>query len=425
MCNDKICVVGLGYVGLPLAVEFSKHVSVVGYDINSKRVEELNNNIDITRELDTEELINAGDIKFTNEIKDIKDCNIYIVTVPTPVDQSNIPDLTPLRSASSDVGKMLSRGDIVIYESTVFPGATEECCVPILKAQSGLEFNEDFFVGYSPERINPGDKNNKLTNIKKVVSGSTEETLNKVDKLYLKIIKAGTHRTSSIKVAEASKVIENSQRDLNIAFFNELSIIFDKLNINTKEVIEAASTKWNFIKLQPGLVGGHCISVDPYYLTHKAQSNGYHPDVLLAGRKINDGMGKFIADKLIREIIKRNVSLVDAEVLIKGFTFKENCPDIRNTRIVDIKNSLESMNIKVDIYDPIADHEEVFKEYGIRLLKKGELQFKKWTSVIIAVAHDEFREMSEFSIREYLIDANAPVFDVKSIYPLDRKFVTL
>lgn len=425
MYNDKICVVGLGYVGLPLAVEFSKHFQVIGYDINSKRVEELRNNIDVTKELDETELKKAQHLKYTTDINDARDCNVYIVTVPTPVDQSNIPDLTPLQMASKDVGKVLRSNDIVIYESTVYPGATEEYCVPILEDISGLTFNKNFYVGYSPERINPGDKQNTLVNILKVVSGSNSETLERVDELYKTIIKAGTHKASSIKVAEASKVIENSQRDLNIAFFNELAIIFDKLDINTKEVIDAASTKWNFIRLQPGLVGGHCISVDPYYLTHKAQSNGYHPDVLLSGRKINDGMGQFIADKLVREIIKSNVSLVDARVLIKGFTFKENCPDIRNTRVVDIKQALESVNISVDIYDPLADYDETYEEYGIKLLDECQLKSKQWTSIIVAVAHDSFLKLSKEELASYLVDDRAPIFDVKNIYPSNSKYITL
>ncbi|MGF1873703.1 nucleotide sugar dehydrogenase, partial [Photobacterium indicum] len=347
----------------------------------------------------------------------------YIVTVPTPIDSTNQPDLSPLISASKTVGQVLSKNDVVIYESTVYPGATEETCVPELERQSNLIFNKDFFVGYSPERINPGDKVNTLTKIQKVVSGSTPETLELVNDLYLSIIDAGTYKASSIKVAEAAKVIENSQRDLNIAFFNELAIIFDKLNINTKEVIEAAATKWNFIKLQPGLVGGHCISVDPYYLAHKAQSFGYHPDVLLSGRKINDGMGNFIAEKLVREMIKNNISLVDASILIMGVTFKENCPDIRNTRILDIKNALEGLNIKVDIYDPIASKEEVFNEYGIKLI--DNTNHKKWNSVIIAVAHDEFKTLAQDDVSNLLLQDNAPVFDVKSMFDIERNYLTL
>jgi UDP-N-acetyl-D-glucosamine/UDP-N-acetyl-D-galactosamine dehydrogenase len=421
--TNKICVIGLGYVGLPLAIEFAKKTNVIGFDINLQRVNELKENIDKTLEVESSVIKESKNISFTNDISEIKDCNVYIVTVPTPIDSTNQPDLSPLISASKAVGQVLSKNDIVIYESTVYPGATEETCVPELEKESNLVFNKDFFVGYSPERINPGDKVNTLTKIKKVVSGSTPETLELVNDLYLSIIDAGTYKASSIKVAEAAKVIENSQRDLNIAFFNELAIIFDKLNINTKEVIEAAATKWNFIKLQPGLVGGHCISVDPYYLTHKAQSFGYHPDVLLSGRKINDGMGNFIAEKLVREMIKNNISLVDASILIMGVTFKENCPDIRNTRIIDIKNALEGLNIKVDIYDPIASKEEVFNEYGIKLI--DNTSHKKWNSVIIAVAHDEFTTLEQKDVSNLLLQDNAPVFDVKSMFDIKRNYLTL
>ncbi|WP_240797132.1 nucleotide sugar dehydrogenase [Vibrio tasmaniensis] len=421
--NNKICIIGLGYVGLPLAVEFAKKNDVIGFDINIDRVKELEKNIDNTLEVEEEHLKNAERLSYTNNPVDIKECNVYVVTVPTPIDASNNPNLYPLISASKIVGSVLSKGDVVIYESTVYPGATEETCIPLLEENSEMIFNQDFFVGYSPERINPGDKVNTLTKIKKVVSGSNEETLNFVDDLYLSIINAGTYRASSIKVAEAAKVIENSQRDLNIAFFNELAIIFDKLNINTREVIEAASTKWNFIKLFPGLVGGHCISVDPYYLTHKAQSFGYHPDVLLAGRKINDGMGNFIVEKLTRELIRSNISLVNAKILVMGMTFKENCPDIRNTRVVDIKKAFESLNVEVDIYDPVANKSEVFEEYGINLV--DNIEGNQWTSVVIAVAHDEFRELNTAEIESLLLNSKAPVFDVKSMYPSERKYLTL
>lgn len=421
--NNNICVIGLGYVGLPLAVEFAKGNNVIGFDINKERIEELSKGLDSTLEVESESLKNAVNLTYTSDVCDISSCNVYIVTVPTPIDEFNNPNLNPLISASNIVGEVLSLNDVVIYESTVYPGATEESCIPVLEKMSGMKFNEDFFVGYSPERINPGDKINTLTKIKKVVSGSNEKTLNFVDELYLSIIDAGTYRASSIKVAEAAKVIENSQRDLNIAFFNELAIIFDKLNINTKEVIEAASTKWNFIKLFPGLVGGHCISVDPYYLTHKAQSFGYHPDVLLAGRKINDGMGGFIVEKLTRELIRSNINLVDANILVMGMTFKENCPDIRNTRVIDIKNAFESLNINVDIYDPVANKHEVFEEYGINLI--DSVENKKWTSVVIAVAHDEFKVLSTNDIKSLLHDDRAPVFDVKSMYPSARKYLTL
>lgn len=421
--NNNICVIGLGYVGLPLAVEFAKGNNVIGFDINKGRIEELSKGLDSTLEVESESLKNAVNLTYTSDVCDISSCNVYIVTVPTPIDEFNNPNLNPLISASNIVGEVLSLNDVVIYESTVYPGATEESCIPVLEKISGMKFNEDFFVGYSPERINPGDKINTLTKIKKVVSGSNEKTLNFVDELYRSIIDAGTYRASSIKVAEAAKVIENSQRDLNIAFFNELAIIFDKLNINTKEVIEAASTKWNFIKLFPGLVGGHCISVDPYYLTHKAQSFGYHPDVLLAGRKINDGMGGFIVEKLTRELIRSNINLVDANILVMGMTFKENCPDIRNTRVVDIKTAFESLNINVDIYDPVANKNEVFEEYGINLI--DSVENKKWTSVVIAVAHDEFKILSTNDIKSLLHDDRAPVFDVKSMYPSARKYLTL
>ncbi|WP_038175369.1 nucleotide sugar dehydrogenase [Vibrio pacinii] len=421
--NNKICVIGLGYVGLPLAVEFAKNNEVIGFDINKNRVEELINHHDSTLEVESEILKGSSNLTYTSDPSELSCCNVYIVTVPTPIDEFNTPNLNPLISASKTVGSVLSEGDVVIYESTVYPGATEETCVPLLESRSRLKYNEGFFVGYSPERINPGDKINTLTKIKKIVSGSDSKTLDFVDNLYLSIISAGTYRASSIKVAEAAKVIENSQRDLNIAFFNELAIIFDKLNINTKEVIEAASTKWNFVKLFPGLVGGHCISVDPYYLTHKAQAFGYHPDVLLSGRKINDGMGSFIVEKLTRELIRANISLVNSSVLIMGITFKENCPDIRNTRVVDIKKSLESLNISVDVYDPVANKKEVKEEYGIDLI--DSIESKKWTSAIVAVAHDHFKNMDSEFIEALLLDTNAPVFDVKSMYPSERNYLTL
>ncbi|NOR45959.1 MAG: Vi polysaccharide biosynthesis UDP-N-acetylglucosamine C-6 dehydrogenase TviB, partial [Candidatus Delongbacteria bacterium] len=384
----KIAIIGLGYVGLPLAVEFGKYYKTVGFDVNSKRVKELNSGIDKTLEVESKDLKSAKLLKCTNKMKDIKDCNYYIIAVPTPIDKFKNPDLTPLIGASKTVSQVLSKGDIVIYESTVYPGATEEECVPILEKESGLTFNKEFYVGFSPERINPGDKVHTLTTIVKVTSGSTPKIATIVDNLYKKIIKAGTHKASSIKVAEAAKVIENSQRDINIAFVNELALIFDILEIDTIEVLEAAGSKWNFLPFRPGLVGGHCIGVDPYYLTHKAQEIGYHPEVILAGRRINDNMGMFVANKVIKLMIKKGHAIKDSKVLILGMTFKENCPDIRNSRVIDIVEELREFGAKIDVYDPWADKDEVKDEYGIKLIPKLN---KKYNAVISAVSHDEFK----------------------------------
>lgn len=412
--SEIICVIGLGYVGLPLAVEFGKKYKTIGFDINPKRIEELKNGIDRTLEVSNEELKEAKNLSYTTNIDEIKDANIYIVTVPTPIDEYNNPDLTPLKKASQTVGKLLKKGDIVIYESTVYPGCTEEDCVPILEKESGLKFNVDFFCGYSPERINPGDKEHRLTTIKKVTSGSTPEIADKIDRLYKSIIPAGTHRVSSIKVAEAAKVIENAQRDINIAFVNELAIIFDRMGIDTLEVLEAAGTKWNFLPFKPGLVGGHCIGVDPYYLTYKAEGLGYHAQVILAGRRINDSMGSFVANKTIKLMIKKGKKIDKANVLVLGITFKENCPDIRNSRVIDIINELKEFGCNIDVYDPWADSLEVEKEYGFRL--KENLK-SKYDAVILAVAHNQFKNIN---IKDFLSE-NGVVFDVKGI--LDRDLV--
>lgn len=391
----RICIIGLGYVGLPLAVEFAKYYSVKGFDINQKRIAELQSGIDNTLEVDNTALkevldlktVNKG-IEFTNVLGDIADCNVYIVTVPTPVDKYNRPDLTPLYRASETVGKVLKSGDVVIYESTVYPGVTEEECVPVLERISGLKFNQDFFCGYSPERINPGDKQHTVTKIKKVTSGSTSDIAEVVDGLYRSIITAGTHKASSIKVAEAAKVIENAQRDINIAFVNELAKIFNRMNIDTHDVLAAAATKWNFLAFKPGLVGGHCIGVDPYYLAQKAQDVGYHPEIILSGRRLNDGMGGYIANEVVKLMIKKNVPVKKADVLLLGITFKENCPDVRNTRVIDIVNELRSYEINVTIYDPWANPEEVKHEYGLDTV--CTLPNNKYDAIVLAVAHKEF-----------------------------------
>ena len=411
----KIAIIGLGYVGLPLAVEFGKHYKTIGFDVNSKRVKELNDGIDKTLEVESKDLKSAKLLKCTSSIKDIKDCNYYIIAVPTPIDKFKNPDLTPLIGASKTVAKVLSKNDIVIYESTVYPGATEEECVPILENDSGLVFNKDFYVGFSPERINPGDKVHTLTTIVKVTSGSTPKIATTVDNLYKKIIKAGTHKASSIKVAEAAKVIENSQRDINIAFVNELALIFDRLEIDTIEVLEAAGSKWNFLPFRPGLVGGHCIGVDPYYLTHKAQEIGYHPEVILAGRRINDNMGMFVANKVIKLMIKKGHAIKDSKVLILGMTFKENCPDIRNSRVIDIVEELREFGAKIDVYDPWADKEEVKDEYGIKLIPKLS---KKYNAVISAVSHDEFKKID---LEKLVQGKDSVVYDVKNI--LSKKLI--
>lgn len=405
---DKICVIGLGYVGLPLAHAFSEKYEVVGFDISKWRIDELSSGHDRTLELNETQVNEAikNGMKFTLDINDIKDCNIYIVTVPTPIDKNKRPDLTPLIKASETIGKVLKPNDIVIYESTVYPGATEEDCVPVLEKFSNLKFNKDFFCGYSPERINPGDKEHTVTKIKKVTAGSTPEIGIKVNELYASIITAGTHLAPTIKVAEAAKVIENSQRDINIAFVNELAIIFNKLGINTNDVLEAAGTKWNFLPFRPGLVGGHCIGVDPYYLTHKAQQVGYNPEIILAGRRLNDNMGIYVANQVIKLMIKKGHKIEGSKVLVLGITFKENCPDIRNSRVIDVIEELQEFGCDIDIYDPWADGDEVKHEYKLELIK--ELEIQKYEAIVLAVAHNEFKELK-------LKTENTVVFDIKSI----------
>ena len=416
----KLAVIGLGYVGLPLAHAFAKKYKVTGFDINQKRVDELNKGVDSTLELSSEQLqevlpkfnkdLKDNYLKLTSNIDDIKDANIYIVTVPTPIDKNKRPDLTPLIKASETIGKVLKKGDIVIYESTVYPGATEEVCIPVLERISGLKFNEDFFAGYSPERINPGDKEHTVTKIKKVTSGSTPEIAKEVDELYKSIIEAGTHLAPSIKVAEAAKVIENTQRDINIAFVNELAVIFNKLGIDTNAVLEAAGTKWNFLKFKPGLVGGHCIGVDPYYLTHKAQEIGHNPEIILAGRRLNDNMGIFVANQVIKLMIKKGQKIEGAKALVLGITFKENCPDIRNSRVIDVINELKDFGVEVDVYDPWASKEEVKHEYGLDLITSNQqLETKNYDAVVLAVAHDEFKEL------DIKPKDNQVVYDIKSI----------
>ena len=406
---SKLCIIGLGYVGLPLAAEFAKKYDVVGLDIAQWRIDELNRAYDRTLELNESQLQEAlnNNIKFTCNFDDIADCNVYIVTVPTPIDKNKRPDLTPLIKASETVGKVLKKDDIVIYESTVYPGATEEDCVPVLEKISGLKFNTDFFCGYSPERINPGDKEHTVSKILKVTAGSTPEIGKKVDDLYASIITAGTHLAPTIKVAEAAKVIENSQRDINIAFVNELAIIFNKLGINTNDVLEAAGTKWNFLKFKPGLVGGHCIGVDPYYLTHKAQSIGYNPEIILAGRRLNDNMGVYVANQVIKLLIKKNHKVVGADVLVLGITFKENCPDIRNSRVIDVIEELQDFECNVEVYDPWADAKEVKHEYNLEL--QETIDVSKYKAVVLAVAHDEFKELN------LATNEDTVVYDIKSI----------
>ena len=416
MIDTRIAIVGLGYVGLPLAVEFGKKYDTIGFDINAARVAELRQGKDSTLEVESELLAEADRLGFTNLLADIASCNVYIVTVPTPIDTAKRPDLTPLVKASEGIGSVLKPGDTVIYESTVYPGCTEEVCVPILERTSGLKFNEDFFVGYSPERINPGDKTHRVTNILKVTSGSTLETADFVDALYASIISAGTHKAPSLKVAEAAKVIENTQRDLNIALMNELAIIFDKIGIDTTEVLEAAGTKWNFLPFRPGLVGGHCIGVDPYYLTHKAEMLGYHPQVILAGRRINDGMGKFIAEQTVKQMIAAGSYIKGSRVNILGLTFKENCPDLRNSKVVDIITELRSYGVEVFVHDPMADPDEAMHEYGVRLLDWADLP--RADAIVAAVAHRGFRALGLEDLTRKLIKGGC-VIDVKS--GLDEK----
>ena len=409
----KLGIIGLGYVGLPLAVEFGKKRSVVGFDVNPKRIEELRSGLDATLEVNAAELSQACQLNFSTNLEDLRVCNCFIVTVPTPIDEHNRPDLTPLIKASQTIGQVLKLGDMVIYESTVYPGCTEEDCVPILEKVSGLKFNQDFFVGYSPERINPGDKEHRVTNIKKVTSGSTPEVADLVDALYNQIIVAGTHRAPSIKVAEAAKVIENTQRDLNIALINELALIFNKMGIDTEAVLQAAGSKWNFLPFRPGLVGGHCIGVDPYYLTHKAQSIGYHPEVILAGRRLNDGMGAYVASQLVKAITKKSIQVNGARVLIMGLAFKENCPDVRNTKVIDIYRELLDYNCQVDIYDPWIDAEEAWREHQVQVLTG--LGNQKYDGIILAVAHQEFKDMGIEKIRS-LGQPNHALYDLKYIF---------
>ncbi|MDA3799333.1 MAG: Vi polysaccharide biosynthesis UDP-N-acetylglucosamine C-6 dehydrogenase TviB [Kiritimatiellae bacterium] len=412
--NKKIAVIGLGYVGLPLAVEFGKKFKTVGFDINAKRISELERFYDRTLETTEEQLKSSDNLVYGCDIESIKDCNIFIITVPTPIDKNKRPDLTPLKMASETVAKALKKDDIVIYESTVFPGCTEEECVPVLEEFSGLKFNQDFFCGYSPERINPGDKKHTVTKIRKITSGSTPEVADVVDDLYASIIVAGTYKAASIKVAEAAKVIENTQRDLNIAFVNELAKIFDKLDIDTNDVLEAAGTKWNFLPFRPGLVGGHCIGVDPYYLTHKAQGIGYHPEMILAGRRLNDGMGEYVASQVIKLMIKKSHVIKNSKILMLGITFKENCPDIRNTRVVDLIESLADFGATIEVYDPWADPEEVFQEYRLAIINEDEIA-DDYDAIVLAVAHDQFKSMN-FS---YLANKDIVIYDIKNCLPKD------
>lgn len=410
----KIAIIGLGYVGLPLAVEFGKKVPVVGFDIHQKRIDELKNAQDHTLEVSAEELKQATQLSYSAELNDLSDCNFFIVTVPTPIDEYKQPDLTPLVKASQSIGKILKPGDIVVYESTVYPGATEEVCIPELEKVSGLRFNQDFFAGYSPERINPGDKLHRVTNILKITSGSTPEVADFIDDVYNLIITAGTHKAATIKVAEAAKVIENTQRDVNIALINELAVIFNKMGIDTEAVLQAAGTKWNFLPFRPGLVGGHCIGVDPYYLTHKAQAIGYHPEIILAGRRLNDGMGAYVVTQLVKAMLKKRIQVDGAKVLILGLSFKENCPDIRNTRIIDIVNELKEYHTDIDVYDPWVDAEAAAHEYGINPIQ--HLENAQYDAIILAVAHDQFKAMGAEQIRA-LGKAEHVLYDLKYVLP--------
>lgn len=413
--NLKLGIIGLGYVGLPLAVEFGKKLSVVGFDIHQKRIDELKSGQDHTLEVSPEELSQATQLSYSANLEDLKSCNFFIVTVPTPIDDYKQPDLTPLVKASTSIGQVLKKGDIVVYESTVYPGATEETCIPVLEKVSGLKFNQDFFAGYSPERINPGDKLHRVTNILKITSGSTPEIADYVDEVYNLIIEAGTHKATSIKVAEAAKVIENTQRDVNIALINELAVIFNKMGIDTEAVLKAAGTKWNFLPFRPGLVGGHCIGVDPYYLTHKAQSIGYHPEIILAGRRLNDSMGAYVVTQLVKKMIKQKIQVVGAKVLLLGLSFKENCPDIRNTKVVDIIKELQEYNIEVDVYDPWISAEEAQHEYGITPVTV--LNEACYDAMILAVAHNQFKEMGATGIRALGKESHV-LYDLK--YVLDQ-----
>lgn len=415
LSQAKIAIIGLGYVGLPLAVAFSERYVVKGFDINRNRVRELESHQDSTLEISEADLRSAANLTFTSDPEDIKGANVYIVTVPTPINEHKQPDLTPLIKASETLGKVISKGDLVIYESTVYPGATEEDCIPVIERVSGLKFNQDFFAGYSPERINPGDKEHTVKNIKKVTSGSTPEIAELVDQLYSSVITAGTYKASSIKVAEAAKVIENTQRDLNIALVNELAIIFNKLEIDTEEVLKAAGTKWNFLPFRPGLVGGHCIGVDPYYLTHKAESIGYHPQVILAGRRINDSMASHVASQLVKAMIKRRIHVEGARVLVMGLTFKENCPDLRNTKVVDILKELKEYNVEVDVYDPWVSVTEAEHEYNISPMIEPPAS-AIYDAIILAVAHEQFRDHAEDKIKSYAKE-NSVIYDLKYLLP--------
>ncbi|MFM1886564.1 MAG: hypothetical protein RL026_1721 [Pseudomonadota bacterium] len=409
-----IGVVGLGYVGLPLAVEFGKQYKTTGFDVKAARVAELAEGKDSTLEVEPAELAEAGHLKFTCDLEKIRGCNVYIVTVPTPIDRYNRPDLSPLEKASTSLGKVLKKGDIVVYESTVYPGCTEEVCVPILEKVSGLKFNQDFFAGYSPERINPGDKQHRLPTIRKVTSGSTPAVAKAVDALYASIITAGTYPAQSIKVAEAAKVIENTQRDINIALINELALIFNRLGIDTEEVLQAAGTKWNFLPFRPGLVGGHCIGVDPYYLTHKAQEVGYHPEMILAGRRLNDNMALYVAQQVAHLMLDRKIHVKGARILVLGLTFKENCPDLRNSKVIDIITELGKYGAKVDVYDPWIDREEAEHEYGVKpLARLGKTQYD---AAVVAVAHQQFKDMGIAAIRK-LLKPDSVVYDIKHVFP--------
>lgn len=420
--KKEIAIIGLGYVGLPLAVEFGKQYSTLGFDINTVRLAELSAGVDSTLEVSNEELAQATYLTYSNELEDLRDCNVFIVTVPTPINEHKQPDLTPLIKASEAIGSILKKGDIVIYESTVYPGATEEDCVPVLERVSGLAFNKDFFAGYSPERINPGDKEHRVTTILKVTSGSTPEVADTVDQLYQSIIAAGTYKASSIKVAEAAKVIENTQRDVNIGLINELALIFNKLDIDTEEVLKAAGTKWNFLPFRPGLVGGHCIGVDPYYLTHKAQSVGYHPEIILAGRRLNDGMGAYVVSQLVKAMLKKRIHVEGARVLVMGLTFKENCPDLRNTKIVDIVHELKEYGVQVDCYDPWINPKESEQEYGITPVavpSDGD-----YDGIILAVAHKQFAQMGADKIRA-LAKPEHVLYDLKYLLPAEASDLRL
>lgn len=417
LSDMQIAVVGLGYVGLPLAVEFGRKRSVVGFDINESRIKELENYQDNTLETTQKELKDAIHLSYSSNLEDIKDCKIYIITVPTPIDNQKKPDLSPLKKASQSIGSILKKGDIVIYESTVYPGATEEICVPILEEQSSLSFNKDFYCGYSPERINPGDKEHRITTIKKITSGSTPEIATLIDKLYKEIISAGTHKASSIKVAEAAKVIENTQRDVNIALINELSVIFNKLDIDTESVLEAASTKWNFMPYKPGLVGGHCIGVDPYYLTHKALEVGHNPEMILAGRRINDNMGLFVVGEVLDLMRKKNINIENANILIMGLAFKENCPDIRNTKVIDLVDEFKSFKCCIDVYDPWVDKDEALNEYNMKLIEYPEKD--KYDAIVLAVAHDQFKDFSYKEIMAFGKDKHV-IYDIKYLLNINE-----